>query len=99
MCWYRDVHGDGSILCSTEELVLKESGDVIVDGDLYPHTNARCHRSVSQLSQSLTKRNAMSSSKPLNIKRVGKGRRYSLLVSGKRSPWECVQIGKRSSVS
>ena len=65
MSWYCDVQGDGSFLFLAEELILKESGHVIVDGDLYLHWDTRCHRAISKLSQSLGKCNSSTHNYPV----------------------------------
>lgn len=59
MSWYSNVQRDGSLLFLTEELILKESGDVIVDGDLYHHWDTTCHRAISQLGKSLEHKTTM----------------------------------------
>ena len=51
-----NVQSDGSLFLLTEELVFKESGYIIVDGDLYRHAYTTCHRAISQLGQSLEKK-------------------------------------------
>ena len=51
--WDGNLQGDGSILLLTEQLIFIKCSHVIVDGDLYPHPNTRCHRAISELSQSL----------------------------------------------